>query len=74
MNKKEGKGKLYYASGSLFEGVWVNDRVRDTGLLLLANKDRFEGNFIDGSIITFFFLHCVIRCLSLSHLIKSIYK
>ena len=45
---KNGRGKLEYASGAIFEGEFRNDKVTGKGAIQYPNKDRYEGDFVDG--------------------------
>ena len=41
---KNGRGKLEYASGAIFEGEFRNDKVTGKGVIQYPNKDRYEGD------------------------------
>ena len=45
---KHGIGKIYYTSGSLFDGFWANDKANGEGTFKYTNGDVFKGFFKDG--------------------------
>lgn len=42
--RKQGKGKYFFAEGTVFDGFWEND-FKVEGHLKLFNGDEFEGVF-----------------------------
>jgi hypothetical protein len=38
-----GYGAMLLPDGTLFEGIWANGHLNDTGLILMPNGDWYEG-------------------------------
>lgn len=46
---REGKGKCTYASGSIFEGWWQNDKPNGRGRYIDAHDQSvYDGDWVDG--------------------------
>ncbi|CAI2381814.1 unnamed protein product [Moneuplotes crassus] len=45
-DRRDGTGKMIYANGEIFQGIWKNDR-RYKGELSLSNGQRYEGRFLN---------------------------
>lgn len=46
--RKNGKGKLTFASGNIYEGDFRGDSMTGKGTLSYANGDKYVGDFVDG--------------------------
>jgi hypothetical protein len=40
--KKHGKGKMEYANGDKYSGVWVDDNITGQGVYIWTSGDRYE--------------------------------
>jgi hypothetical protein len=40
--KRHGKGKMDYASGSSYTGIWVDDSITGQGVYIYAGGSRYE--------------------------------
>ena len=47
INKRDGKGQQIWADGSLYEGLWKNDKANGLGRLIHADGDVYEGEWKD---------------------------
>jgi hypothetical protein len=45
--KKHGKGKMDYASGDSYTGIWVDDNRTGHGVYTWPSGNRYEGQFKD---------------------------
>jgi len=48
--KANGKGKLTWANGRIYEGGYVNGHMTGSGVKTWPNGDRYEGDFVDGRL------------------------
>ncbi len=46
-----GKGKLIYASGDIFEGEWLNDKADGKGIYYHINGAKYEGEWKDDKYV-----------------------
>ena len=46
--RKNGKGKLTFASGNIYDGEFRSDSMTGTASLTYANGDKYVGSFVDG--------------------------
>ena len=46
--KKNGQGKYTWDNGSVYEGVWTDDKLTGIGVLYTVSDGRYEGYFVDG--------------------------
>lgn len=46
-NKRDGRGQQIWADGSLYEGMWKNDKANGLGRLIHADGDVYEGEWKD---------------------------
>jgi hypothetical protein len=44
-NMREGYGAQIWADGSIYEGMWRNDKANGVGRLIHADGDVYEGNW-----------------------------
>ena len=45
-----GKGRMIYAEGDVYEGMWFKGKKSEYGVLTKLNGDHFEGNWIEYEI------------------------
>lgn len=45
---KQGKGKIKWRNGSIFEGWWKNDKPNFRGKLIYSGGDIYIGEYVDG--------------------------
>ena len=48
--KINGKGKMYFKDGRIYEGIFINGKLNGEGKYTNSNGDIFEGNFVGGII------------------------
>ena len=46
--KINGKGKMYFKDGRIYEGIFINGKLNGEGKYTNSNGDIFEGNFVGG--------------------------
>ena len=46
--QREGKGKMQWSDGSLFEGIWRNDKANGQGRMIFADRSIYEGEWVNG--------------------------
>ena len=46
-NKRNGKGKMYYADNSIYDGEWKDDKKNGKGVYKKTNGDICEGDFVN---------------------------
>ena len=49
-DKRQGKGKYVYASGSVYEGQWHDDMMQGQGKFVFASGSVYEGQWHDGKM------------------------
>ena len=47
MDKKEGKGKMTYSNGDVYDGEWKYDRRNGLGTLFFKNGSQYKGYWLD---------------------------
>ena len=45
INKRDGKGTMYYANHDIYEGDWKDDKKYGNGILKYDNGDKYEGEW-----------------------------
>ena len=45
---REGKGKLTYHNGDIYQGNFIRNEFNGHGVIEFANGDEYDGNFLDG--------------------------
>lgn len=46
-NQRQGRGIQLWQDGSIYEGYWKNDKANFTGKLIHADKDFYEGKYLN---------------------------
>ena len=42
-----GRGKLTWPSGDVYEGNWIDDKMNGRGKLVYSNGDTYDGDFLN---------------------------
>ncbi|MCB0511509.1 MAG: hypothetical protein KDC72_03110, partial [Bacteroidetes bacterium] len=48
---RNGKGKMVWESGDIYEGEWLNDEIHGKGKITYANGNIYEGDFVNGKLV-----------------------
>ena len=49
--KINGKGKIYFKDGRIYEGMFIDGKLNGQGKYISSNGDIYKGNFINGNLL-----------------------